>query len=62
MKRLYKGLLWICLAGMLAGMGGCSYVRDTVLSAKETVEAVRKRAHTPAATKEPVAETDGVHQ
>lgn len=62
MKRFYKGLLWICLAGMLAGMGGCSYVRDTVLSAKETMDAVRKKAHTPAATKEPVAETDGVHQ
>lgn len=54
MKRSYKGLLLILLAGVLAGMGGCSYVKDRVISAREA------RVSTP--TEEPVAETDGIHQ
>lgn len=54
MKRAYKGFLCLLMAGMLAGMGGCTHVLDTVISAKET--------RTPTPTEGPVAETDGIHQ
>ncbi len=54
MKRFYKGMLWILLAGILAGTGGCAVVRERIAAVRET--------QTPAPTEEPVAETDGVHQ
>lgn len=62
MRKFYKGLLWIFLAVLLTGMGGCRYVKRTVDMAKETMDAARKKSQEPAVTQEPVAETDGVHQ
>lgn len=62
MKRYYKGLLWFLVAVALTCMGGCGYVKRTVETARETMEAARKKVQTPTVTEEPVAETDGVHQ
>lgn len=62
MRKFYKGFLWILLAAALTGMGGCGYVQRTVHTARETIEAARKKTQAPTVTEEPVAETDGVHQ
>ena len=62
MKNFYRSLLWILLAGICISLGGCRFVRNTVDSAKETVDAAKKKVQPPTPTPEPVAETDGVHQ
>ncbi len=61
MKKYYRGLLGILVVGMLSGLMGCSYVKESVMERGKSF-AAEEGAQAPEETEEPVAETDGIHQ